>query len=74
MSEHFVKMGSAIERTVETYNQTVASLEKTVLPSARRFRELRPANAAQLEEVTPIEAGAKTLDPAKWKILEAKSG
>ncbi len=36
---HFEKLGGAIRRTVETYNETVGSLESRVLPSAKRFKE-----------------------------------
>ena len=71
MNEHFVKLGAAIGRTVETYNETVGSLEKNVLTSARKFRELRPANAAQLEELKEVERGPRGLDGGKWRGLEA---
>lgn len=71
MSDNFVKLGGAIEKSVEMYNQTVGSLEKNVLPSARKFRELRPANAEQLADVTEIEVTPRRLDSGKWQILEA---
>lgn len=71
MSQHFAKLGEAIERTVDTYNQTVGSLERNVLPSARKFKELRPANAGQIEEISEIESTPRVLDNAKWQILEA---
>jgi DNA recombination protein RmuC len=67
MSQHFTKLGDAIGRTVETYNQTVGSLEKNVLTSARKFKELRPANAGQLEEVVTIETTPRLLDGNKWE-------
>jgi DNA recombination protein RmuC len=70
MAQHFSKLGSAIEKTVETYNQTVGSLEKNVLPSARKFTELRPANADNLEELTEVEKQPRQLDAAKWRLLE----
>jgi len=70
MAQHFSKLGSAIEKTVETYNQTVGSLEKNVLPSARKFTELRPANADNLEEPTEVEKQPRQLDAAKWRLLE----
>jgi DNA recombination protein RmuC len=66
MSQHFSKLGDAIGKTVETYNQTVGSLEKNVLTSARKFKDLRPANAGQLEEIVAIETTPRLLDGAKW--------
>jgi len=67
MSQHFTKLGDAIGKTVETYNQTVGSLEKNVLTSARKFKELRPANAGQLEEIITIETTPRLLDDGKWE-------
>jgi DNA recombination protein RmuC len=66
MSGHFIKLGDAIEKTVSTYNDTVGSLERKVLSSARKFSELRPAGAEQLEEMDMIESGPRTLEPSKW--------
>jgi len=73
MNEHFVKLGSAIEKSVDAYNQTVGSLEKNVLTSARKFKDLRPASAGELEEPEPVEANPRRLDQAKWRILEASN-
>ena len=70
MNEHFSNLGDAIEKTVKTYNQTVGSLEQNVLPSARKFKELRPANAEQLETLREIEPTPRSLNPSKWKVLE----
>jgi DNA recombination protein RmuC len=66
MGQHFMRLGESIEKTVETYNQTVGSLERNVLTSARKFKELRPANSDQLEEVTVIDSTPRRLDAAKW--------
>ncbi|MGI8962776.1 MAG: DNA recombination protein RmuC [Bryobacteraceae bacterium] len=71
MSDHFIKLGDAIEKTVSTYNQTVGSLERNVLSSARKFKELRPAGAEELEEMSLIESGPRSLDTSKWQVLEA---
>jgi DNA recombination protein RmuC len=65
--EHFSKLGDAIEKTVATYNQTVGSLERNVLPSARKFKELQPANTPDLQEVGTIEM-PRRLDPSKWAV------
>jgi DNA recombination protein RmuC len=71
MSQHFSRLGDAIAKTVETYNQTVGSLEKNVLASARKFKDLRPASAGQLEELVEIESAPRRLDGGKWPLLEA---
>src|SRR6185437_7201980 len=71
MSHHFSKLGDAVEKTVQAYNQTVGSLERNVLPSARKFKDLRPANAEQLEEITALDVAPRSLDTSKWKVLEA---
>lgn len=65
--EHFSKLGDAIEKTVATYNQTVGSLERTVLPSARKFKELQPANTPDLAEIGTIEM-PRRLDASKWVV------
>lgn len=67
MNEHFVKLGDAIGKTVDTYNQTVGSMERNVLSSARKFRELRPASAEEMKEAIEIEITPRALDPGKWQ-------
>ncbi len=74
MSEHFEKLGDAIEKTVTAYNSTVGSLERNVLPSARKLKDLRPANADQLEELKEVEPVPRRLDASKWRLLESAEG
>jgi DNA recombination protein RmuC len=66
MSEHFERLGDSISKTVNAYNSTVGSLERNVLSSARKLKDLRPANARQLEEIDQIELSPRTLDESKW--------
>ena len=70
MSQHFSKLGDAIEKTVNTYNDTVGSLERNVLSSARKFNDLRPANAEQFAEVEAIDLTPRRLDGSKWQIVD----
>ncbi len=65
--DHFSRLGDAIEKTVSTYNQTVGSLERNVLPSARKFKELQPANTQDLVEMETIEM-PRRLDTSKWVV------
>lgn len=70
MGQHFSKLGDAIERTVATYNDTVGSLERNVLTSARKFRELRPAaGSGDFELHAEIDAPTRRLEAAKWQAV-----
>jgi DNA recombination protein RmuC len=40
LTEHLVRMRRSLENTVRSYNEAMGSLERRVLPAARRFREL----------------------------------
>lgn len=42
---HLSKMGGSLRRSVEHYNQLVGSLERRVLPTARKLNELDPTSA-----------------------------
>jgi DNA recombination protein RmuC len=45
MGGNVEKLGKALNRAVGAYNDTVGSLERSVLPQARRFRDLRVSDA-----------------------------
>jgi DNA recombination protein RmuC len=66
MNEHFLRLGDAIEKTVKTYNETVGSMEKNVLSSARKFRELRPASVDDFSESAEVDVTPRRLDASKW--------
>ena len=38
---HYEKLGSSIEKSAKAYNEMIGSLKHTVMPSARRFRDLQ---------------------------------
>jgi DNA recombination protein RmuC len=65
MGQHVDALGKRLDGAVKAYNETVASLETRVLPSARRFPELGVAVKAPLPPVTPIERAAKPLTAAE---------
>ena len=60
---HFSSVGKKLNQAVESYNQTAASLEKRVLVSGRKFRELGAMSGArEIEEPPQIEHNARAIE------------
>jgi len=55
LGEHMAKLGAHLDRAVSTYNQTVGSLERRVLPAARRFSELGADGGKEIPTLDPVE-------------------
>lgn len=63
---HMNKVGRQLASSVENYNKAVGSLERSVLPGARKFVELG------VHEKKPIEK-LETLDPVPRTMIESRS-
>ncbi len=55
LSKHLRSIGEALARSVEHYNNAVGSLERNVLPGARRFKELGAGGGAEIVELQPLD-------------------
>ena len=64
MAVHFDKLRKGLETAVTAYNQSVGTLERRVLVSARRFRDLGAGTTDDLPEVPAIDAAPRELQPA----------
>jgi DNA recombination protein RmuC len=64
-AEHLQKVGGALENSVQHFNNAVGSLERQVLPSARRFTELGVQAKKTMPELEPIETAARLSDGKK---------
>lgn len=60
LTEHLVRMRRSLENTVRSYNEAMGSLERRVLPAARRFREL---GLHSRREIRTLEAVAMEVSP-----------
>lgn len=56
---HLARIGGALESSVRAYNDAVGSLERMVLPSARKFTELGVRGDKPIEELGEIELGVR---------------
>jgi DNA recombination protein RmuC len=64
MGERVQKMGNALDNTVKSYNDFVGTLETSVLPQARKFKELGVEGAEdQIARVEPIDRAARLPAP-----------
>lgn len=50
LSGHIAKIGKGLKSASNAYNSTVGSLESSLLPSARRFKELGVSSSKELSE------------------------
>ena len=57
---HLAKLGGALESSVRAFNESVGSLERNVLPGARKFTELGVRGEKALEELEPVETTVRT--------------
>jgi len=69
MIDKMTNVGTAIERTVKTYNEMIGSVESRVLPQARKFKELGAGDAgvdigapAQIELAPRLPSPPEQLD------------
>jgi DNA recombination protein RmuC len=73
MAEYLGKLGAALERSVDAFNNAVRSMETRVLVSARRFKELGVGGRKEIEELDQVEVKPRELaTPANVISIESK--
>ena len=55
MAGHIEDIGGDLNKAVGSYNKVVGSLERMVLPAARRFKELGVGGNKQIPELNPVD-------------------
>jgi len=61
---HFQRLGSSIGAVVETYNESVASLESRLLVSARKIGELGARSEKEIPDATQVDLWPRELTAA----------
>ncbi|HET9453121.1 MAG TPA: DNA recombination protein RmuC, partial [Gemmatimonadaceae bacterium] len=59
---HYADLRKHLGKAVDTFNKSVGSLERNVLPQARRFRELGATTAAELDDIGVVDTALRVLE------------
>ena len=63
LTEHYNRVGSSLEKAVESYNATLASLDSRVMVTARKLEELGAVgHSSSAPELHPIDARPRLRD------------
>ncbi|MGB0649954.1 MAG: DNA recombination protein RmuC [Rhodothermales bacterium] len=62
LAEHINKVGRGLNSAMNSYNSAVSSMERRVLVSARKFKELGSSTSAELPEVSELESVTRQLE------------
>lgn len=74
LAEHWTKVGKQLNGAVEAYNKSVGTLESRVLPSARKFRDLRAVAATEeLATLEPMVTETRSLSAPELQAGESAS-
>ena len=58
---HLQKVGRSLGNAVESFNAAVGSMERNVMPQARKFPELGATTDPAIEPIDQIETAVRTL-------------
>ena len=62
LADHINKVGRGLNSAMNSYNSAVSSMERRVLVSARKFKELGSSTSAELPEVSELEGAPRQLE------------
>lgn len=73
--EHFQKVGRGLSSAIVSYNDAVGSMERQVLPSARRIKDLKAVHVtAELPDLPMIDIAARPVSAPELLTAPEKDG
>lgn len=70
---HVEKLGRSLERSVDSYNQAVRSLDTRVFVTARKFKELAPLTEKELPALPEIDRSVQPSHAPEWALSDEPS-
>jgi DNA recombination protein RmuC len=70
MGRHFERMRKGLVQATEAYNDTVGSLERRVLPVARKFEEVGAASGDEIAPLEPIDQQPRAVTAQELMVQE----
>ena len=67
---HFETVGRALDKAADAYNSAVGSLERKILPSSRRLKELHATTEKEIEAPGPIEIESRKITSSELAAKE----
>jgi len=74
LAEHFVDLRRSLEKSVESYNKAVGTIERRVLVSARRFKDLGSGSKKEIPILELIEESPKKSHILEEEVSEIAAG
>lgn len=72
LAEHIERIGGGLRRAVEAYNDAVGSSERSVLPVARRFKDLGFGTAEEIGVLEGVEVTTRGLQSEELRRPESE--
>jgi DNA recombination protein RmuC len=70
LGQHFEKMRKGLVQANEAYNEAVGSLERRVLPQARKFEEMGAASGDTIAALEPIDQQPRMVTAQELMVQE----
>lgn len=75
LADHWNKVGNRLNQAVDAYNSSVGTLESRVLPSARKFRDLKTVSADKdIASLDPVTQEPRSLTAAELTEALSETG